>query len=244
MIGQGMNRINSPSMKATRKTAGEVSGRIQRTADKRAAILEAAATKFLSGGYLGASMDDIAELAGVSKQTIYVYFSTKEALFAAMASALSNDASDRVHGDVAEFRDGDDLEKYLIDYAVRQLQIVLTPRILQLRRLVIGEAGRFPELGAALYAGGPGRALASLTATFQWLAARGLLWVRDPSLAAAQFNWLIMGAPLNRAMLLGDSAIPRPKELQEHAREAVRMFLAAYSKRLSHKDWGTSAPFH
>ena len=53
------------------------------------------------------------------------------------------------------------LEGYLVGYAVRQLEVVLTPRILQLRRLVIGEVGRFPELGAALYAGGPGRAIAS-----------------------------------------------------------------------------------
>jgi len=95
---------------------------------------------------------------------------------------------------------------------------------------VIGEAGRFPELGAALYADGPGRAIASLATTFTRLAKRGILSVRDPSLAATQFNWLIMSAPLNRAMLLGDGAIPSRKELQDHASEAVRTFLAAYSR--------------
>jgi TetR/AcrR family transcriptional regulator, mexJK operon transcriptional repressor len=216
-------------MKGGRKTAVKAVGRrAQRTADKRTAVLAAAATVFLSGGYLGASMDDIAALAGVSKQTVYVYFSTKEALFAAMVSALSNEASERVG--IPEFRDGDDLERYLIGYAVRQLQVVLTPRILQLRRVVIGEVGRFPKLGAALYAGGPARAIASLAATFERLARHGLLSVRDPSLAATQFNWLIMGEPLNRAMLLGDAAIPSAKLLQDHAREAVRLFLAAYSK--------------
>ena len=217
-------------MKTARKTRTKTVGRIQRTADKRAAILEGAATVFLGGGYVGASMDDIAELAGVSKQTVYVYFSSKQALFVAMVSALSKDANNRVHGGVAEFRDGEDLESYLVGYALRQLQVVLTPRILQLRRLVIGEVGRFPELGAALYADGPGRAIASLATTFTRLAKRGILSVRDPSLAATQFNWLIMSAPLNRAMLLGDGAIPSRKELQDHASEAVRTFLAAYSK--------------
>jgi AcrR family transcriptional regulator len=216
-------------MRATRKPRTKPAGRAQRTAGKRAAVLEAAASIFLGGGYLGASMDDIAEQAGVSKQTVYVYFSSKEALFAAMASALSNEASDRVHNNVAEFRDGDDLRRYLTDYAVLQLQVVLTPRILQLRRLVIGEVGRFPELGAVLYAGGPGRAIASLAAAFERLSKRGLLSVRDPLLAATQFNWLIMSAPLNRAMLLGDKAIPAAKELREHARASVRMFLDAYS---------------
>ncbi|MFZ1089685.1 MAG: TetR/AcrR family transcriptional regulator [Xanthobacteraceae bacterium] len=216
-------------MKA-KKPGVKAVGRVQRTADKRAGVLEAAAKVFLSGGYLGASMDEIADLAGVSKQTVYTYFSNKEALFAAMASALSNEASDRVQNSVAEFGEDDDLEGYLVGYAVRQLEVVLTPRILQLRRLVIGEVGRFPELGAALYAGGPGRAIASLAATFERLADRGALSVHDPLLAATQFNWLIMSAPLNRAMLLGDGAIPSSKELREHAREGVRMFLAAYSR--------------
>jgi len=216
-------------MKA-KKSGVKAVGRVQTTAEKRAAVLEAAAKVFLSGGYLGASMDEIADLAGVSKQTVYTYFSNKEALFAAMASALSNEANDRVHNNVAEFGEDDDLEGYLVGYAVRQLEVVLTPRILQLRRLVIGEVGRFPELGAALYAGGPGRAIASLAATFERLADRGALSVHDPLLAASQFNWLIMSAPLNRTMLLGDGAIPSSKELREHAREGVRMFLAAYSR--------------
>ena len=216
-------------MKA-KKSGVKAVGRVQTTAEKRAAVLEAAAKVFLSGGYLGASMDEIADLAGVSKQTVYTYFSNKEALFAAMASALSNEANDRVHNNVAEFGEDDDLEGYLVGYAVRQLEVVLIPRILQLRRLVIGEVGRFPELGAALYAGGPGRAIASLAATFERLADRGALSVHDPLLAATQFNWLIMSAPLNRTMLLGDGAIPSSKELREHAREGVRMFLAAYSR--------------
>jgi TetR/AcrR family transcriptional regulator, mexJK operon transcriptional repressor len=216
-------------MKA-KKPGVKAVGRVQTTAEKRAAVLEAAAKVFLSGGYLGASMDEIADLAGVSKQTVYTYFSNKEALFAAMASALSNEANDRVHNNVAEFGEDDDLEGYLVGYAVRQLEVVLTPRILQLRRLVIGEVGRFPELGAALYAGGPGRAIASLAATFERLADRGALSVHDPLLAATQFNWLMMSAPLNRTMLLGDGAIPSSKELREHAREGVRMFLAAYSR--------------
>ncbi|RFB79804.1 TetR/AcrR family transcriptional regulator [Methylovirgula sp. 4M-Z18] len=217
-------------MGLNKKSEVKAVGRTQKTAGKRAAVLDAAATAFLSVGYLGASMDEIAEMAGVSKQTIYTYFSNKEALFVAMASALSNEASDRVHKDVPEFTDEDDLELYLVDYAVRQLQVVLTPRILQLRRLVIGEVGRFPELGAALYAGGPGRAIAALATAFERLATRGLLSVRDPLLAATQFNWLIMSAPLNRAMLLGDTAIPSAKELRTHAKQGVRMFLAAYSR--------------
>ncbi|RUM06291.1 hypothetical protein EFB14_31610 [Rhizobium fabae] len=101
------------------------------------------------------------------------------------------------------------------------------PRI-RLRRLVIGEVTRFPELGVVLYSGGPGRAIESLAATFDRLAALGALSIADTKLAATQFNWLGMSAPLNRAMLLGDAAIPDASALRTHAsnmsRERVRRF--------------------
>jgi TetR/AcrR family transcriptional regulator, mexJK operon transcriptional repressor len=199
-----------------------------RSADKRSSILNAAAEIFLNGGFLGTSMDEIAAKARVAKQTVYAHFSNKRDLFVAMVSALTNQASDRVHVGVPEFHEGDDLKGYLTDYAVRQLQIVLTPRIIRLRRLVISEVSRFPELGEALYSGGPGRSIMSLAAIFERLAERGVLAIRNPSLAASQFNWLVMSAPLNRAMLLGDDAIPSASELQKHAAESVQLFLAAY----------------
>src|SRR2546430_6029030 len=47
-------------------------------------IREAATALFLRSGYLGTSMDEVAALAGVSKQTVYTHFSDKEALFAAL----------------------------------------------------------------------------------------------------------------------------------------------------------------
>ena len=211
-------------MGTSRKQSGDTAP--DRQADKPRAILEAAAEIFLDDGYLGASMDDIAEKAAVAKQTVYAHFSSKRALFVAMASALTNEASDRVHKDVPQFHDGDDLERFLTDYALRQLKVVLAPRLVRLRRLVIGEVSRFPELGEALYAGGPGRAIASLAATLGRLVAKGALEIGDPALAASQFNWLVMSAPLNRAMLLGDKAIPSAAELHKHASESVRLFLS------------------
>lgn len=203
-----------------------------RSARKRLAVLEAATDVFLQGGYLGASMDDIAAMASVSKQTVYKQFASKEALFIAVVTRLANEASDAVHNDMPPFAEDDDLARYLAGYAERQLTVVMTPRLMQLRRLVIGEVGRFPELGRVLFAGGPKRAMDALAAAFARLAARGLLVLDDPAIAASHFNWLVMSAPLNRAMLLGDAAIPDPAELHGHTAEAVRVFLAAYGAKV------------
>jgi TetR/AcrR family transcriptional repressor of mexJK operon len=201
------------------------------SARKHRAILDAAIRVFLRSGYLGANMDEIAALSEVSKQTIYKHFSSKEALFVKIVTSMTDAASDTVHNEIPEVADDKDIAGFLQTYAHRQLRVVLTPRLMQLRRMVIGEVARFPELAKVLYERGPQRAIAALAKTFERLAARGLLVIDDPLIAASHFNWLVMSEPLNKAMLLGDEAIPKPPALRRHAAEAVRIFLAAYGKR-------------
>jgi TetR/AcrR family transcriptional regulator, mexJK operon transcriptional repressor len=199
------------------------------TQRKRKSILEAATDLFLRNGYLGTSMDEVAQRADVSKQTVYAQFASKEALFVAMVGAMTSAAAGQVHNEVGVApRDGDEVAGYLRAYAERQLKVVLTPRLMQLRRLVIGEVGRFPQLGRSIYDGGPKRAIGAIASTFETLADRGLLAVDDPLVAASHFNWLVMGDPVNRAMLLGDDAIPNRAALRRHAANAVRAFLEGY----------------
>jgi AcrR family transcriptional regulator len=199
-----------------------------RTERKRQAILEAATEIFLRHGFLGTNMDEVAARAEVSKQTVYKQFTCKEALFLAIVGSMTSGAGDKVQRDIGRMGEQDDPEKLLLAYAERQLTIVLTPHLMQLRRLVIGEAGRFPELGKALYEGGPARAMAGLATAFARWSERGLLTIDDAKAAASHFNWLVMGEPVNRAMLLGDASIPTAAALRRHAAAGVRVFLAAY----------------
>jgi TetR/AcrR family transcriptional repressor of mexJK operon len=202
-----------------------------RSARKRAAILEAATTVFLRNGYVGTSMDEVAALAAVSKQTVYKHFVDKERLFTELVHLTVNEASDPVHDEVLNLRDTGDIEADLRELARRQLAKVMQPRLLALRRLVIGEAGRFPELGRAFYEQGPGRTIAALATAFERLAARGVLQVDDPLLAAELFNWSVMSIPLNLAMLLGDEDPRALADLDRYADNGVRVFLAAYGRR-------------
>jgi TetR/AcrR family transcriptional regulator, mexJK operon transcriptional repressor len=200
----------------------------RRSARKRRAIVQAATTVFLNNGYLGTSMDEIAALAHVSKQTVYKQFADKERLFVEIVTNTVNEISDPVYEEVLNLADSGDIEADLRDLARRLLEGVMQSRLLQLRRLVIGEASRFPALGRTFYERGPGRTIAALAAAFERLAARGVLRVQDPELAAIHFNWLIMSAPLNQAMLLGSDEPPAPADLKRHADSGVRVFLAAY----------------
>jgi TetR/AcrR family transcriptional regulator, mexJK operon transcriptional repressor len=214
--------------RSTSDASGSDDGR--RSARKRRAIVDAATTAFLRNGYRGTSMDEIAALAGVSKRTVYGHFADKERLFTEIVTGTVKAAGDPVHQEVLDLQDSGDLEADLCDLARRQLALVMQPHIMRLRRLVIAEAGRFPELGKTFYEQGPGRTIGALAQAFERLAARGALDLDRPVVAATQFNWLIMSAPVNQAMLLGDDRPPDAADLDRWANDGVRTFLAAYGR--------------
>ena len=93
---------------------------------KHRAILEAAEELFLRQGFLGTSMDEIASLAGVSKQTVYARFSSKEALFVAMCGGMTSAAAATIETGMGEWHGGTTLAEYLIAYALRQLEVTQT----------------------------------------------------------------------------------------------------------------------
>jgi len=104
----------------------------------------------------------------------------------------------------------------------------MQPSVLQLRRLIIAEADRFPDLARTYYERVPGHTLTSLGSCFQDLAERGLLQTDEPALAATQFAWLVLAQPLNHAMFCGYTGPFSESELDRLADAAVRVFLAAY----------------
>jgi TetR/AcrR family transcriptional regulator, mexJK operon transcriptional repressor len=200
-----------------------------RSDQKRHTILQSAEELFLTRGFNGTSMDEVADHAGVSKQTVYNQFANKAALFVEVVQSMTAQPAQRVQGEMREPKTLQQVAKELSGHAERLLTIVMTPKLMQLRRLVIAEAERFPELGQALYNGGPGRAIAGLAVNLQRWADRDLLSIRDATVAATQFNWLVMGEPVNRAMFNVDYILSKGARNQ-HVEQAVRVFIAAYRK--------------
>ena len=204
---------------------GNASGR---AAQKRQAIASAAAELFAIHGYSATSVDRIADDARVSKQTVYEYFGSKEQLFLAVMAA----AEDTVLTGLAEslapsIEDPVDLERELVSLGKIYLRGVLDPDLMALRRLVIGEVPRFPQLARAWHEAGPGRANSQLAARFQDLTQQGLLKADDPLLAANHFSWLVLGMPQNM-ILFGVVDRFSDAELDNFAQAAARVFMAAY----------------
>lgn len=199
-----------------------------RSARKRQAILEAARTVFLREGYEGTTMDEIAALAQVSKQTVYKNFEDKERLFTEIIISSIGEAEKRSERLVAELPASSDVEADLRTFARQHVVVVMQPHLLRMRRMLIGAADRFPELARRWYERGPQQAHLTLASRFDELAQRGLLRMPDPLLAAEHFNWLILSIPMNKAMFHADDELFSASQLERYADEAVRVFLAAY----------------
>jgi TetR/AcrR family transcriptional regulator, mexJK operon transcriptional repressor len=198
---------------------------------KRQAIMSAAEDAFLAARYDSVTMDEIAEASQVSKQTVYAYFGTKDRLFVDLVTAMTRQAADLVSAEATAPESRDQVPATLENLLGRQLRAVLSPRMLRLRRLVISEVPRFPDLARAVFEQGPHRAVTTLEALLVEFDARGWIRTPDPARAADQLNWLVMGAPTNAAMFLGDEVAPTLDEQQAHVRAAVTAFMAAYAPR-------------
>ena len=150
-------------------------------------VLDGARTVFMADGYEGASVDDIARAAGVSKATLYSYFTDKSLLFVEVATRECLRQS-------REIVDSIDMDKpprdVLREGGRKFLRFVTSPFGLQMFRICVAEKERFPEIGREFYRSGPLNSQHELMRYFELAAARGELQIDDPYLAACQFSEL------------------------------------------------------
>lgn len=200
----------------------------KRSDRKRRQITQAAAAVFIAQGYEGTSMDEIAAKASVSKQTIYKHFSDKDHLFTEIVLATTQRV-DHVVGLVADALDHtDDLAADLGKLSRTFLEVLMDEELLQIRRLVIANAGRMPNLGRDWYEHGFGRVLATLADCFKKLANKKLLRIEDPLLAANHFAGMLLWIPVNEVMFMGSNSMRKKAEFDRLAAAAARTFVAAY----------------
>jgi TetR/AcrR family transcriptional repressor of mexJK operon len=98
----------------------------------------------------------------------------------------------------------------------------------QLRRLAISEALRFPDIVTAYWDRAPARTLTLLTEAFTEMAAEDELDTDDPSAAAALFAYAVLGPPQDQALLQPGRPLTRA-HLDEHVGNVVAAFLRAYA---------------
>ncbi|MFE6858290.1 TetR/AcrR family transcriptional regulator [Nocardia sp. NPDC057668] len=186
-------------------------------------LLAVAREVFLEFGFAGASMDEIASRAGISKASLYREHPSKAGLFAAVVQDWAAAGRHAMRPALAALESAEDIRAGLHAWARTLLAGVLSPVVVEMRRLVTAEAARRPEIGQTYLHESWGRNIADLATTLRALDARGVLRIADPETAAEQLTWLVVGAPLNARMLDADAP---PNDAVD---AAIDLFLTAYN---------------
>ncbi len=173
-------------------------------------------------GYVGASMDDVAAAAGVTKPTVYAHFGSKDALFTQLLHERLGYLDELP---LAPVTGAADIEPALIDYGRRRVDALLADTSLGLLRAASAEGIRRPEWAATV--------MSSLgTSEFEgWLEAAvsaGLLAIESPDEAAELF-WAQLEGALFFPVVVGMTPVPTPDERQRVIGASVRLFLRAYA---------------
>lgn len=167
-----------------------VAAREARQEAKRAQIRDAAQRLFLDQGYAATSMDAVTAAAGVSKQTVYVYYPSKRALFADVLEQASVghpefQALDYLR--TAHPASRAELQEVLTQLAQRVLQTMLQPEYISLLRALIPEVRSHPELGELFREVVARRSLQSVGQLLEDAAHRGIIGQVDTDAAARLF---------------------------------------------------------
>ncbi|SCW36050.1 TetR/AcrR family transcriptional regulator [Ancylobacter rudongensis] len=191
---------------------------------KRRDIIDGARKVFFEKGFDGASMDEVARAASVSKATIYVYFGSKDELFEALV--LNDRARSAEH--LFEVDPSiDDVASLLHRIGTSFMTMMVQPDHIRLVRMVIAIAEKFPRVGRAFFDAGPchgGQRLASL---LRQQADLGRLRIDDELAAAFEFLNLCQSNSV-KGLLFGVDGPPTPAQIEETVERAVRIFLAYY----------------
>ncbi len=211
---------------AQQNAAGQKKRTRSRNSAKRKNIMNAAATLFLREGFDATSMDAIAELAAVSKQTVYSHFGSKKDLF---RECIQSRSQESVLNEAVLNPDGD-VRSELINLAQRYLDLVTSPEGVGIMRLCMAQPERHPELAETFYEAGPRMLYLKLKRYLDDKIDAGLLEIPDSGHASWQFLSILQGEAKLCANL-GIRKSTRNRGREAYVVSCVDVFLAAYLKR-------------
>ena len=190
---------------------------------KRQQILDAATTLFTDNGYAETSMDNIAKLANVSKQTVYSHFGNKEELFSASIEqkCIAYDLSQMV------FQPNDDLSNFLLDLAIRFFELISSKEAMAVHKICAFESESHPQLSELFYKAGPEPLILEVTELMDKIGKSGALAINDSRAAAVQFLSVMRGeAWLRLEFNLKDQL--SDEEIRHYLENSVQFFIKGY----------------
>ena len=201
-----------------------LSRREVRRQSRRDTILDVATHSFMELGYAGTTMSAIAAALGGSKGTLWGYFPSKELLFAAVLDRATSSFREQLS---QTLNPDDDIDVALQRFCTRFLDRLTSPEGLALFRLVIGETGRFAEVGQMFYVRGPQVTQGLLADFLDAAMSLGRLRQADPREAAQLLMQMCMAGGHYR-LLMGMDAKVSPATKARDVALALEVFGRAY----------------
>lgn len=184
--------------------------RQRRKEARPAELLEAALDTFRAKGFAGTRMEDIASRAGVSKGTIYLYFPSKEAIFEALVRNNLLPVIERLQ--VAMAAEPGPATARLGMLVKAFARATADPRLVALPRLVLAEAGNFPDMARFYREQVVGRGLALVADILEQGMEAGEFRRTDPLVTARLFLAPLVLSTLWRATFAAVEEAPLPTE--------------------------------
>ena len=192
---------------------------------KRRQILDGASKVFMDLGFDGASMGEIARAAGVSKGTLYVYFSDKNRLFEAIVEREML-AQQKFSFNFDPVRD---VPTTLREFGLAYIELLCRPGGGSAIRTVMAIAERMPEVGRRYYDNVLAQTIHRLACYLEAHLENNIA-IPDCHLAAAQFMQMCQ-ASLFLPFIFQAAPPPSAERIAEVVESATRMFLAAYGTK-------------
>jgi AcrR family transcriptional regulator len=193
---------------------------------KRRQILDGARKVFMDLGFDGASMNEIARAAGVSKGTLYVYFADKSRLFEAILEDEAFQKSKVVYNLDPER----DVETTLREFGRAYIGAMCRPGGGSSIRTVMAIAERMPDIGRQFYENVLAKTFSRLADYLQARRGPDDLAIEDCELAAAQFMQMCQ-ATLFLPFVFQAEPAPSAERIARVVDSATRVFLATYRRR-------------
>lgn len=194
------------------------------TDKKRKDILQAAIQEFREQGFPAARVNRIAELAEVSKRTLYKHFESKEALFGAILAERCDAFVRRL---AATDVPAEGLEAQLCAFAEAYARGLADPSTAETLRLLIGDAPAFPHLAEAFFTRLEGPVQGPLRDHLRLQREAGLIDYDDEQRAVRELLGMLEGGVLWRMLLRGEGV--DDAHVREVVHSAVETWLARYA---------------
>lgn len=195
-----------------------------RAQDKKKQIRLAAERLFLQNGFAATSMNAVTAEAGVSKQTVYSYYKSKEELLADVLKQLIHSLVEHLRsiGNMP-LNNRDELMQILNDLAQQTISCLMQPNYLALGRVIIAESSRFPHLGRLFRSTVPELIMNNIANILEQASSKGLVNIVDINVAVRIFVGPLITYILTDGILVTDQTPQQPDD--EDIKKIVSLYM-------------------